>query len=147
MKLTGMTDIATRIMVIIVASPDDHWTIERFATVCQSPKPQVTKTIQILARHGFVQSRRGRTGGFYLACDPQRVTLGEVVRAVEPNFALVDCMACTDKTACPLLPVCRVRSSMHKALKAFMAELDKVTLAQVATDRQTLEPALHAAVA
>ncbi|MDD7910565.1 MULTISPECIES: RrF2 family transcriptional regulator [Pseudovibrio] len=142
MKLTGMTDIATRIMAVVVSNPDHHWTIERFSQVCSSPKPQITKTVQALSAHGFIKSRRGRIGGFHLACDPAIVTLGELIRAVEPNFALTDCMGCSDKATCPFLPVCRVRSALAYALKAFMRELDSVTLNDVASDREAYAPML-----
>jgi Rrf2 family transcriptional regulator, cysteine metabolism repressor len=50
-----------------------------------------------LRRSGFVHSRRGATGGYFLVRQPESMTVGEIVRFVEGPLAPVACM--TDKTA------------------------------------------------
>jgi Rrf2 family transcriptional regulator, cysteine metabolism repressor len=50
---------------------------------------------------GFVQSRRGATGGYYLAMQPESLMVGEIIRFVEGPLAPVACM--TDEPgACSL---------------------------------------------
>jgi DNA-binding IscR family transcriptional regulator len=43
------------------------------------PHAETAKILQLLVWGGFVSSRRGTKGGFHLASDPSRITLGEVI--------------------------------------------------------------------
>ncbi len=47
------------------------------------PADYAAKVLQQLRRAGFLESQRGRGGGFRLARDPREITLLEVVRAIE----------------------------------------------------------------
>ena len=54
---------------------------------------------------------------------------GAVVRSVEPDFALVDCL--TADNACRLTGNCRLTGIVSEALQSFMAHLDRHTLADL----------------
>jgi Rrf2 family nitric oxide-sensitive transcriptional repressor len=63
-----------------------------------------------------------------LARAPKEIGLGDVVRATEASFRLVECHdAATNR--CPIVPVCGLKRILDTALTAFLAELDKQTLA------------------
>jgi len=47
------------------------------------PEKYLKKLLTDLAKHGFVKSARGRSGGFHLAIDPEKVYLSDVINAVE----------------------------------------------------------------
>jgi len=58
------------------------------------------------------------------------IRLGEVVRATEASFRLVECHDAASNT-CPIVPVCGLKGLLDEALRAFLAELDKHTLADM----------------
>ena len=93
------------------------------------------KVAQALVRTGFIRSLRGRNGGVALARSPADITVGEVVRALEPGMRMADC------GACELRPGCETSSVLAEALAAFMAVLNKTTLAVAA---QSARPAFAA---
>ena len=61
-----------------------------------------------------------------LAEPPRKIRLGDVVRAMEPDFALVECFAAGNQ--CIITRSCRLRGILHEGLDAFNAVLDKYTL-------------------
>ena len=81
----------------------------------------------------IIETVRGRGGGMRLARPPQEIVLGDVVRAMEPDFAMVECFATGN--VCTLTGRCRLTGVLHDSLTAFMQNLDRHTLADI------LEPA------
>ncbi len=73
---------------------------------------------------------RGRSGGLRLARAADQIVLGDVVRATEPDFALVECFA-TDHQ-CVISGCCRLPRVLDEALLAFLAVLDRYTLESIA---------------
>ncbi len=131
MKLTGMTDVAVRILMLMAVNRNDKWTIDRLSEATNSGRPQVAKVVQILNRKGYIKSRRGRLGGLMLAHAPASINIGKLVRNVEDNFALVECFACSPNRDCPLSAVCRFRGKLKHALNTFMNELDAINLTEI----------------
>ena len=78
---------------------------------------------------GWITTVRGKGGGMRLAMAPKSINLGELVRSVEPDFHLVECLA--ESAACHLLGRCRLEGVFTQALGAFMQSLDGHTLADV----------------
>lgn len=65
----------------------------------------LSKVVHLLARRGFVTTRRGVGGGATLACDPDKVTLHDLCIALDDPAILPRCMLslgpCSDERACP----------------------------------------------
>jgi len=59
-----------------------------------------------LKQGGFVESRRGARGGYLLPRQPDRVTVGEVIRFVDGPVAPVQCITETERADCPLYGGC-----------------------------------------
>jgi Rrf2 family nitric oxide-sensitive transcriptional repressor len=79
---------------------------------------------------GYLQTVRGRTGGYRLSKPPEDICIGEVVRQTEGAFALVECFTPATNT-CPLVEPCQLRKALQEALAAFLAVLDRYTLADL----------------
>jgi Rrf2 family nitric oxide-sensitive transcriptional repressor len=64
-----------------------------------------------------------------LARPPAEINIGEVVRHTEEGFDLVDCGSCI------IAPACALTGVLNEALGAFMAVLDRHSLADLVTSR------------
>lgn len=131
MRLTSFTDFALRALMRLAGEPDRLFTTEAIAEELQISRNHLVKVIRALAEAGFIATQRGAQGGFRLAQDGSRVTLGDVVRRLEARHALVECFR-SDGGACTLTPRCRLKSRLAAAERAFLAELDKSTLQECA---------------
>lgn len=126
MQLTQHTDFGLRLLIALARNPGKSMALPAFATEQGLSYNHVAKVAQRLIRAGFVASQRGRNGGVALARAPGEITVGAVVRAMEPGMQLADCAGCALRFDCATSGV------LSEALAAFLAVLDRTTLEQAA---------------
>jgi Rrf2 family nitric oxide-sensitive transcriptional repressor len=129
MRLTYLTDYSLRVLMYVGAVPDRLVTIQEIAQGYGISENHLMKVVHGLAQHGFIETVRGRGGGFRLARSASDITVGAVIRAVEEDFALVECFR-TDNT-CRITEVCRLKRALQKALGAYFEVLENCTLADL----------------
>lgn len=129
MRLTNFSDYALRLLMYAAARKDSLVTIEEVSEVYGISRAHLMKVANTLTRAGHLKAVRGRSGGLALAKQPHNIGLGEVIRATEPDFALVECFGAGNQ--CIITPACRLRGILHEGLDAFNAVLDRYTLADL----------------
>jgi Rrf2 family nitric oxide-sensitive transcriptional repressor len=129
MRLTTLSDYALRVLMFAAASGDTLLTIEETARTYQISRAHLMKVVNILVRRGFLTGVRGRSGGFMLAKSPESIVVGDVIRATEPDFALVECFATGNQ--CIVTGCCKLPSMLNEARNAFIATLDGYTVADL----------------
>jgi Rrf2 family transcriptional regulator, nitric oxide-sensitive transcriptional repressor len=129
MRLTNFSDYAFRVLMYAAARSDRLITIEETAEVYDISRAHLMKVANQLTRAGFLKATRGRTGGLALAKRPEKIRLGDVIRATEPDFALVECF--TPESNCLITPRCRLKGVLKEALNSFIETLDRYTLADL----------------
>ena len=125
MRLTRYTDYALRVLMYLSARPDHHCAISEISGSYGISHNHLTKVVQDLRRSGFVSAMRGRNGGITLARPAAEINVGAVVRVTEDSFQVVDCNTCI------VAPGCGLSSVMGEATNAFVAVLDRYTLADL----------------
>ena len=128
MRLTLHTDFALRLLTLLALEPDGLHTIAEVARRFNISRNHLVKVAQTLIQAGLVESVRGRCGGLRLAKKPAEIGLGEVVRATEDNFNVVECFD-RKRNCCVVMPACGLRGPLGKAVTAFLSTLDGYTLA------------------
>lgn len=131
MRLTMFTDYGLRALMRLAGEPQRVFTTDEIAREFAISRNHLTKVVRELAHAGFVATQRGSNGGFMLAKSAEQISLGGVVRALEARHALVECFR-EDGGACVLPPRCRLKNRLASAANAFLAELDKTSLADCA---------------
>lgn len=129
MRLTTFSDYALRVLMYAAMADGRLITIEETAKLYGISRAHLMKVVNALTKAGYVKGVRGRAGGFTLAKAPGEINLGRVVRATEPDFALVECFA--SGSQCIITRPCRLPHVLNEALGAFIATLDRYTLADV----------------
>ena len=132
MKLTLFTDYAIRVLLYLGARPERLCSIGEVAQAYRVSQNHLMKVVNRLARHGYVDSVRGRAGGIRLGRPATAINLGALVRDTEDGFELVDCARCV------VAPACGATSVLDEALGAFLAVLDRYTLADLLGRRHDL---------
>jgi Rrf2 family transcriptional regulator, nitric oxide-sensitive transcriptional repressor len=127
-RLTAFTDYGLRMLMRLAGAPERSFTTEALARELAISRHHLQKVVQELARAGYVATQRGAGGGFRLAVAPESLTIGAVVRRLEARQPLVECFR-ADGGACVLTPGCALRHRLARAREAFLADLDRATLA------------------
>jgi Rrf2 family nitric oxide-sensitive transcriptional repressor len=130
MRLTLHTDLALRLLMLLALEPDVLHTIEEVARRYHISRNHLMKVAQTLVQEGFVDSLRGRGGGLKLAKPATRINLGAVIRKTEDGFALVECFD-RERNHCVVSTACGLRGPLEEALAAFLAVLDRYSLADL----------------
>jgi Rrf2 family nitric oxide-sensitive transcriptional repressor len=130
LRLTQFTDFALRLLVELARErPGKRITIPDASRSLGIPLNHLTKIVHRLAKANILKTSRGRSGGLALARPAESITVGQVVRVTEPDFALAGCMAGQD---CSLAPGCGLAPVLNTALRTFLRVTDQATLADIA---------------
>ena len=130
MRLTQMTDYALRLLMHVAQQPAGRLcTSAEVARVYGLSEAHVTKITHQLGRAGWLETVRGKGGGMRLARPASEIALGAVVRDIESDFALVECLGSGNQ--CVLSGQCRLSRILSQALSGFLQHLDGYTLADV----------------
>lgn len=130
MQLTLHADYSLRVLLYLAENPDRAVSTREISEAYGISRNHLVRVVETLNESGFVEVIEGRYGGAKLARPPAKINLGDVVRQVEPGFRIVECFDAENNT-CPIVPACKLKGVLHKALASFFAVLEKYTLADL----------------
>ena len=136
MRLTLHTDYSLRVLMFAALKGETLSTIAEIAEHFDISRTHLMKVVNALGRAGYLDTVRGKKGGFRLAKKPSQIKVGAVVRDLEEDLAIVGCMQQRDY--CPIEGVCILRGALGEATAAFLAVLDRYTLADLVQPRKSL---------
>lgn len=141
MRFTRYTDYALRVLMYLGLKGDELSTIKEIAGSYGISENHLMKVVHQLGKQGFIVTTRGRQGGMTLARNPQDINIGDVVRKCEDDMRVVECFDPVTNT-CPIADTCGLAGMVDEALSAFMAVLDKKTLADILKNSPGIAPVL-----
>ena len=127
MKITQFTDFSLRLLLYLAGHRDRVVTVREVAEYYDVSSEHLKKIVRRLYELGYISTVRGKNGGLRLACEPHHINLGRLMRQ-EENLALLPCS--DDGETCPVTP-CKLAGVVDEALGAFLAVLDRHTLADL----------------
>ncbi|MFA6350205.1 MAG: Rrf2 family transcriptional regulator [Candidatus Omnitrophota bacterium] len=131
MKLTFKGDYAVKtILDLSVHYGQYPVTIPDLARRSDIPIKFLEQILLDLKRGGFVESRRGKIGGYLLAKHPSKITVGDVVRFIEGPLEPIECVQDGYK-GCRDLKKCVLREVWCKVGKAITGVVDAVTFEEL----------------
>lgn len=130
MQLTKFSDYALRALIAAAIRAPHLVTIPEMAAMYDISEDHVRKVMHQLTHHGFLESVRGRFGGYRLARSVDKISLGQVVRATETELRIVECFK-PSSGQCRIEPCCVLKPILQEALEAFLAVLDRYTIADL----------------
>lgn len=141
MRLTAYTDYSLRVLIRLALRPGQLVTIAEIARSYDISEQHLMKVVHQLGVAGYIETVRGHGGGMRLARKPAEIVIGDVVRHTEPDLCLVECFRAPQ--SCAIAPACTLAGILDEALQAFLAVLDRHTLADLVTRRTPLANLLN----
>jgi Rrf2 family protein len=106
MILSQPSKYGLRAVLYIAKNDPDLVQSKEIADELGIPLQYLAKILHSLSKHGFLESTKGRGGGFKLAHSLEEITLFDVVRTIEGGTFGEGCVLglaeCSDENACPL---------------------------------------------
>jgi Rrf2 family nitric oxide-sensitive transcriptional repressor len=140
MRHTSHADYALRVLAYLRVAPHRRGSVGEIATAHRVSRTHLDKVVRRLAAVGLVETTRGRAGGVRLVRDPSTITVGEVMRTMDSDFAVVECLG--PVRYCRIAGVCGARDVFSRALDAYFAVLDEASLEDIASNDHGLRGAL-----
>ena len=140
MQLTLYTDYSLRMLLYLGIVEDA--TIGEIADAFQVSRNHLVKVAHHLGKAGYIHTTRGRSGGLRLARPAEEISVGDVVRHMEPNFHLVECLNPQHKL-CSIVPACKLKDVLVEAHHAFLDVLDKYSVESLLENRELLSALLQ----
>lgn len=142
MRLSLRGEYALRALVVLGLNYDQP--VVRIQAISEHqniPKRFLEQILNDLKSGGFVQSKRGVTGGYRLARKPEEITLAAVVRHIEGALAPVRCVSAGfyQKCSCPDESRCAIRSVMKEIRDAVVDIAERVTIAELCERSRKLQ--------
>lgn len=133
MQLTLHADYSLRVLIYLAANRGRLVPTVEISRAYGISANHLVKVVLNLSKHGYIRSRRGRTGGSELARDPEEINLGEVIRQLEPDFRIAECFDPMRNT-CPIDQVCGLKGVLRDACEAFLMVLERYSLADLVAE-------------
>lgn len=137
MKLTSYTNYALRSLQLAALRAPELVKIDDVVLIHGLSRPHVRKIVHELGQAGLLTTFRGRHGGFQLAKPADTIMVGDVVRLTEGPLDVVECFDPASNT-CPLIGVCKLSKALQTATAAFLAVLDELSIAEIASNKSQL---------
>jgi Rrf2 family transcriptional regulator, nitric oxide-sensitive transcriptional repressor len=141
MRLTLHTDYALRVLMYVGVKGNPLSTIPEIVEHFDISRGHVMKVVHHLGRLGYLETIRGKGGGIRLARKPSQINVGAVVRDMEEELAVLGCLQ-GNEGYCRIEQCCVLRSALRDATNAFLAALDRYTLADLIKPRRSLSRSL-----
>jgi FeS assembly SUF system regulator len=85
--------------------------------------------LKSLSHGGLLQSERGVTGGYSLSREPEKISVAEIITAIEGPIALTECVS--DESHCEQETHCAVQTNWTRINNAVFHALDEVKLSDM----------------
>ena len=101
-------EYAIKAMIFVAQKSKENYRVgvKEISQGIDAPEHFIAKILQELSRKRLVQSAKGPNGGFYLNIDDLKISIAEIVKAIDGDKLYLDCVlglkTCSEKNPCPV---------------------------------------------
>lgn len=127
MKLSSKTHYGLMACHILGRNyPDKQVSASSLESMIDVSGKYLEKIMRLLSKRGIICASRGANGGYFLAKPPENITVGEIVRALEDDMELIECVKKDGRCKC--CPSSKVWKKLYEEINGV---LDSMNLKQV----------------
>jgi Rrf2 family nitric oxide-sensitive transcriptional repressor len=136
------TDYSLRVLLYLGACAEGRTTIRGIAQSYGISRHHLVKVCHHLQKLGYLAATRGKGGGIRLGRRPEDIRIGPLVREMERDLAVVECLGA--ENTCVITRGCRLKHVFNEALQCYLGVLDRYTLAEMLDPTARLQQLLLA---
>ncbi|MEZ5758079.1 MAG: Rrf2 family transcriptional regulator [Emcibacteraceae bacterium] len=138
MRLTSFTDYSVRVLMHVAKKNGALSSIREVSEEYDISKNHLMKIVHALGKGGYLETVRGKNGGFKLGQDARNINIGELIRYTEEDMKIVDCLGVKDGF-CTIHNKCHFACIINEARNAFLSTIDKYTLEDIVNERRQMQ--------
>jgi Rrf2 family protein len=123
--LSATCKYGIRAVIFIAAKPEPHINtgLKEISKQLNIPQPYLAKILQILARKQILHSTKGPHGGFYLSVPAEKLTLMDIIDAIDGRNFFDSCYVTGEK--CNFEKPDDGRCVLHNDLRKIKVQLER----------------------
>ena len=129
LRISKLADYSTVVMSYLARDPERMHNARDIMEHTQIALPTISKILKILAKSGLLRSHRGVNGGYSLMIAPDKISIAQILAAMEGNLALTECSG--HHSHCSIESICHIRTNWRSISQIVQESLKKVTLADM----------------
>jgi len=138
MNLLSTTDLGIKALIYMAVNQGEISLLADMSRIFQTKPTTFRRPFKIFLKNKIIISHMGRTGGFSLALNPSKISLGKIIKMLEPDVPIISWMQPDENEVMEYL-----KSTYNLAIKeaetSFFSTLDRYTIADLASDPLTLK--------
>lgn len=132
MRLSTKGEYASRAMLELSLNyPSRGLHIREISQAQDIPPRFLEQILLLLKRTGYLRSKKGPNGGYFLARPPSEITVAEIIRVMDGPLAPIDCVSVTAHEFCPREEKCGLRVLWKEVRDAVASILERTTFADL----------------
>ena len=137
MRLSTKGEYASRAMLELSLRYEKGPLHIREISEAQNIPPRFLEQILLLLkRAGYLKSRKGQKGGYFLAKPPAAINVAEVIRVMDGPLAPIDCVSVMAHEPCPMEAECGLRWLWKEVRDSVAGILEKTTFADLVSKQK-----------
>jgi FeS assembly SUF system regulator len=129
-RISKLADYGIVLLTEFARDPENVvYNAKDLSAAAMLPLPTVSKLLKVLSRAELLVSSRGMKGGYRLARPPERISVAEIIGAVEGRVALTQCSE--ELRSCNREPICPLRSNWLRINQVVFEALSGLRLSQM----------------
>jgi len=131
LRISKKSQYGLRAMVCLAKSKKEICSLKEISKKEGIPFSYLEKIISRLEKSGLLYSKKGVQGGYILARPSDKIELGDIIKALEGELALVSCISKTKRCVCSRAKGCLTKSFWKKIQDSLNSTLNSLTLADL----------------
>jgi FeS assembly SUF system regulator len=131
LKISKLTDYSTVVMAYLAQFPEKMHNAKDITAQTHIALPTVSKILKALTKSGLLLSHRGAHGGYSLANEAIKITIADIITAMEGKPGLTECSH--NNTICALQPTCAISGNWQTISSIVYKTLEKISLQDMVT--------------
>ena len=127
--LTRNTDYAVRALIFMAGKAPERVSTADLLKDLKLPRPFMRKTLQALQKAGYLDSVKGKNGGFSLVVPPEKIVLSDLITLFQGPVSMGDCLF--RKKVCVCVRTCPLRKEIKTIETMALGHLRSVTVASL----------------
>jgi Rrf2 family transcriptional regulator, cysteine metabolism repressor len=126
MKISKKSQYGLRALVFLARNRDKVLSLRSISEKEKIPFNYLEKIFSQLEKKRLINSKKGVQGGYTLAVSPEKIKVGEVIKALEGEIILVECVG--SKSNCVLKKSCKTISAWRKIQESLEKTINSISL-------------------
>lgn len=129
LRMGKLTDYGIVLMSYLAQKTEVQHSAHALADAVHVPLPTVKKVLKALSQAGLLNSERGAQGGYSLHRSPKKISVAEIITAIEGPIALTECVG--GESHCDQENHCSIQTNWTRINNAVFHALDEVKLSDM----------------